>query len=62
MAFLLCLKQILQHKNRCAPKDEKVHYNKKKMSLNVIKKVIDLGDGRTIEIETGKLAKQAMAL
>jgi len=29
------------------------------MSLNVIKKVIDLGDGRTIEIETGKLAKQA---
>ena len=29
------------------------------MSLNVITKVIDLGDGRTIEIETGKLAKQA---
>ena len=29
------------------------------MSLNVIKKVIDLGDGRTVEIETGKLAKQA---
>ncbi len=29
------------------------------MSLNVIKKVVDLGDGRTIEIETGKLAKQA---
>ncbi|MBS1528165.1 MAG: hypothetical protein JST19_21140, partial [Bacteroidetes bacterium] len=29
------------------------------MNLNVIKKVIDLGDGRTIEIETGKLAKQA---
>jgi polyribonucleotide nucleotidyltransferase len=29
------------------------------MSLNVINKVIDLGDGRTIEIETGKLAKQA---
>jgi len=36
-----------------------MHYNAKKMSLNVIKKVIDLGDGRTIEIETGKLAKQA---
>jgi polyribonucleotide nucleotidyltransferase len=36
-----------------------VHHNEKKMSLNVIKKVIDLGDGRTIEIETGKLAKQA---
>jgi polyribonucleotide nucleotidyltransferase len=34
-----------------------VHQNEKKM--NVIKKVIDLGDGRTIEIETGKLAKQA---
>jgi len=34
-----------------------VHHNAKKM--NVIKKVIDLGDGRTIEIETGKLAKQA---
>ena len=29
------------------------------MSLKVINKVIDLGDGRTIEIETGKLAKQA---
>ncbi|WP_419803468.1 polyribonucleotide nucleotidyltransferase [Mucilaginibacter sp.] len=27
--------------------------------MNVIKKQIDLGDGRTIEIETGKLAKQA---
>nr|MCS3814964.1 polyribonucleotide nucleotidyltransferase [Mucilaginibacter sp. X4EP1] len=35
----------------------KAHHNEKKM--NVIKKVIDLGDGRTIEIETGKLAKQA---
>lgn len=29
------------------------------MSLNVIKQSIDLGDGRIIEIETGKLAKQA---
>jgi polyribonucleotide nucleotidyltransferase len=29
------------------------------MSYNAIKKTIDLGDGRTIEIETGKLAKQA---
>ena len=29
------------------------------MSLNVFKKSIDLGDGRIIEIETGKLAKQA---
>ena len=36
-----------------------MHHNQSKMSLNVIKKVIDLGDGRTIEIETGKLAKQA---
>jgi polyribonucleotide nucleotidyltransferase len=36
-----------------------MHHNENKMSLNVIKKVIDLGDGRTIEIETGKLAKQA---
>src|SRR6201991_2728320 len=35
----------------------KAYHNTKKM--NVIKKVIDLGDGRTIEIETGKLAKQA---
>jgi len=41
------------------PKDESAPQCKKKMSLNVIKKVIDLGDGRTIEIETGKLAKQA---
>jgi polyribonucleotide nucleotidyltransferase len=29
------------------------------MSYKLIKKVIDLGDGRTIEIESGKLAKQA---
>lgn len=29
------------------------------MSQNAIKKVFDLGDGRMIEIETGKLAKQA---
>src|ERR1700761_7098463 len=36
-----------------------MQFNQKTMSLNVIKKVIDLGDGRTIEIETGKLAKQA---
>jgi polyribonucleotide nucleotidyltransferase len=27
--------------------------------LQVVKKTIDLGDGRIIEIETGKLAKQA---
>ena len=27
--------------------------------MNVIKKIIELSDGRTIEIETGKLAKQA---
>ncbi len=27
--------------------------------MNVIKKTIDLGDGRIVEIETGKLAKQA---
>ena len=27
--------------------------------MNIIKKTFDLGDGRTIEIETGKLAKQA---
>ena len=27
--------------------------------MNVIKKTIQLSDGRTIEIETGKLAKQA---
>lgn len=27
--------------------------------MNVVQKTIDLGDGRTIEIETGKLAKQA---
>ena len=29
------------------------------MIPNVTKEVIDLGDGRTISIETGKLAKQA---
>jgi polyribonucleotide nucleotidyltransferase len=27
--------------------------------MNIIKKTIDLGGGRTVEIETGKLAKQA---
>ena len=29
------------------------------MIPNALKKNIDLGDGRTIEIETGRLAKQA---
>ena len=29
------------------------------MSYNAIKKTFDIGDGRMIEIETGKLAKQA---
>ncbi len=29
------------------------------MSYNVVKKTFDIGDGRQIEIETGKLAKQA---
>jgi len=32
---------------------------RKKIMLNPINKTIDLGDGRTITIETGKLAKQA---
>ena len=32
---------------------------KKTEKMNIIKKEIDLGDGRIIEIETGKLAKQA---
>jgi len=27
--------------------------------MNIIKKTVDLGDGRLVEIETGKLAKQA---
>ncbi len=35
----------------------KTHQNKNKM--NPIKKSFDIGDGRIIEIETGKLAKQA---
>ena len=30
--------------------------------MNIITKKFDLGDGRMIEIETGKLAKQADAL
>ena len=47
------------HKKPVRSERWKVHHKQKKMSLNVIKKVIDLGDGRTIEIETGKLAKQA---
>ena len=33
--------------------------DKKNRFMNVVKKTIDLGDGRTITIETGKLAKQA---
>jgi polyribonucleotide nucleotidyltransferase len=36
-----------------------VQHKQKSMSYNVIKKTFDLGDGRMIEIETGKLAKQA---
>ena len=27
--------------------------------MNIVKKTIDLGNGQVIEIETGKLAKQA---
>lgn len=37
----------------------KARCNDEKMSYNLIKKSFDLGDGRIIEIETGKLAKQA---
>lgn len=37
----------------------KAHHKQKEMSYNAIKKALDLGDGRMIEIETGKLAKQA---
>jgi len=40
-------------------KDEKRIYTTTKMSYNAIKRTFDLGDGRTVEIETGKLAKQA---
>jgi len=29
------------------------------MELNIVTKTIDLGDGRPVTIETGKLAKQA---
>jgi polyribonucleotide nucleotidyltransferase len=36
-----------------------MHNKKEDKKMNVIKKTIDLGDGRTITIETGKLAKQA---
>jgi len=56
MAFLLLHQQT--NKSRYVLKDEK-RTIQNKMSYNAIKKVIDLGDGRTIEIETGKLAKQA---
>ncbi|RKR83269.1 polyribonucleotide nucleotidyltransferase [Mucilaginibacter gracilis] len=59
MAFLLLFLNKIHHIQLLHSKDEKCSLTKKKMSLNVIKKVIDLGDGRTIEIETGKLAKQA---
>jgi polyribonucleotide nucleotidyltransferase len=58
MAFLL-LKKLYTHIKTGALRKMKSTSQQKKMSLNVIKKVIDLGDGRTIEIETGKLAKQA---
>ena len=29
------------------------------VTMNIVKKTIELSDGRVIEIETGKLAKQA---
>jgi polyribonucleotide nucleotidyltransferase len=38
---------------------EDTRLKKKETKMNVINKTIDLGDGRTITIETGKLAKQA---
>ena len=37
----------------------KVSCSQKKIMLNPITKTIELADGRTITIETGKLAKQA---
>jgi len=40
-------------------KDEKRIHTTTKMSYNAIKRTFDLGDGRIVEIETGKLAKQA---
>ncbi len=40
-------------------KEEKHTNNRQKMSYNLVTKSFDLGDGRIIEIETGKLAKQA---
>jgi polyribonucleotide nucleotidyltransferase len=57
MAFLI--KKIKnQHKRRCTLKRKSTSQTKQ-MSYNAIKKTFDLGDGRMIEIETGKLAKQA---
>jgi len=40
-------------------KDEKRIHTTTKMSYNAIKRTFDLDDGRIVEIETGKLAKQA---
>ena len=45
--------------NHLCSKRGKAQYKKKSMSYKAIKKTFDLGDGRMIEIETGKLAKQA---
>ncbi|MDE6547879.1 MAG: hypothetical protein K2L22_02675, partial [Muribaculaceae bacterium] len=39
--------------------NEKQERNLARMKPQPIKKTIELGDGRTITIETGKLAKQA---
>ena len=47
--LLLPLRQFLKDRRKI----------RKKIMLNPINKTIDLGDGRTITIETGKLAKQA---
>jgi polyribonucleotide nucleotidyltransferase len=39
--------------------EDNIKINKEEKKMNVIRKTIDLGDGRIIAIETGKLAKQA---
>jgi polyribonucleotide nucleotidyltransferase len=54
----LCqVKKSINKKTMRFKDDQRIRENN--MSYNAIKKTFDIGDGRLIEIETGKLAKQA---
>ncbi len=59
MAFYFCKQIKVDYIADVLPEDERHIELKQQMSYNEIKTTIDMGEGRQIEISTGKLAKQA---